>query len=334
VRQGGQGFGATIRELREERRIGLRQFAKMIEVSATYLSKIERDELPPPAEARVKEIARLLDQDPDELLALAGKVASDLKEIVLRHPRELGALLRSVRITSRQETAHSPQSSGQEDAREGNANLIRGVGLFDTPEPGTGNALMGCPLPGNGVLVVYPGSEVCFDPGSIEVSVDDSMQLRFRARPRAAAIELKEKEVRFHPPAGDPLHRAVARVCERFGIDDKDPLALMKLIGAMVTKHYPEAFQPAGRMLSSDERAMSIAWVVDQERQDDEPSPEAIRRAKPKLLDYQLIDETVRDGTLKRLFRQGQSLLRQQDMEPWRRRAQGRPRKNSTPKHS
>jgi len=87
-------------------------------------------------------------------------------------------------------------------------------------------------------------------------------------------------------------------------------------------------------MLSSDERAMSIAWVVDQERQDDEPSPEAIRRAKPKLLDYQLIDETVRDGTLKRLFRQGQSLLRQRDMEPWRRRAQGRPRKNSTPKHS
>ena len=31
---------------------------------------------------------------------------------------------------------------------------------------------------------------------------------------------------------------------------------------------------------------MSIAWVVDQERQDDEPSPDAIRRARPKLLAY------------------------------------------------
>ena len=72
---GEQGFGATIRKLREERGIGLRQFARMIEVSATYLSKIEREELPPPAEGRVKEIARLLEQDPDELLALAGKVA-------------------------------------------------------------------------------------------------------------------------------------------------------------------------------------------------------------------------------------------------------------------
>ena len=61
----------------------------MIGVSATYLSKIERDELPPPAEARVKEIARRLDQDPDELLALAGKVATDLEEIVRQRPKDM-----------------------------------------------------------------------------------------------------------------------------------------------------------------------------------------------------------------------------------------------------
>ena len=98
-----QAFGATIRELREKRRIGLRQFAKMIGVSATYLSKIERDELPPPAEARVKEIARLLEQDPDELLALAGKVASDLKGIIRSHPREMASFLRTASGLSGQE---------------------------------------------------------------------------------------------------------------------------------------------------------------------------------------------------------------------------------------
>jgi transcriptional regulator with XRE-family HTH domain len=90
----GQGFGATVRRLREERRIGLRQFARMVGVSATYLSKIERDELPPPAEDRVTEIARLLGQNPDELLALAGKVASDLNEIIRRRPREMASFLR------------------------------------------------------------------------------------------------------------------------------------------------------------------------------------------------------------------------------------------------
>ena len=96
MRRGGQGFGATIRELREEKRIGLRQFARMIGVSATYLSKIERGEMPPPAEDRVKEIARLLDQDPNELLALAGKVASDVSAIIKERPREMASFLRTI----------------------------------------------------------------------------------------------------------------------------------------------------------------------------------------------------------------------------------------------
>ena len=93
----GERFGALVRRLREERDIGLRPFARMIGVSATYLSKIERDELPPPAEERVKEIARLLERDPDELLALAGRVASDLGAIIRERPREMASFLRTVR---------------------------------------------------------------------------------------------------------------------------------------------------------------------------------------------------------------------------------------------
>jgi transcriptional regulator with XRE-family HTH domain len=115
VRRGEQGFGATIRELREEKRIGLRQFARMIGVSATYLSKIERSEMPPPAEDRVKEIARLLDQDPDELLALAGKVASDLTEIIRNRPREMASFLRSTSGLSGQELERlAKQATGKE----------------------------------------------------------------------------------------------------------------------------------------------------------------------------------------------------------------------------
>ena len=226
----------------------------------------------------------------------------------------------------------APQLPAQQNPREGNADLIRGVGIFDTPEPGTGKALMGCSFPGNGALVVYPGSEFCFDAGAMEISVDDVGQHRFQARPKVAAIELHDDEVRFHPPAADPLCRAIARVCEQFKIDGRDPWAVMKVVAALITKHYPGALLPAGRPLSSDERAMSIAWVVDQERQDNEPSPEAIRRAKPKLLAYGHIEESIADDTLARLFREGQSLLRQYGMDPWRKRGQGRPRKNSTPK--
>jgi len=94
---GEERFGARVRRLREGRDIGLRPFARMVGISATYLSKVERGELPPPAEDRVKEIARLLDQDPDELLALAGRVASDLGEIIKERPREMASFLRTVR---------------------------------------------------------------------------------------------------------------------------------------------------------------------------------------------------------------------------------------------
>lgn len=88
-------FGARVRRLREEKGYGLREFARMIGVSATYMSKIERDEYPPPAEERILAIAGALDQNPDELLALANRVASDLTDIIKRQPREMASFLRA-----------------------------------------------------------------------------------------------------------------------------------------------------------------------------------------------------------------------------------------------
>ena len=60
-------FGAFVRQEREEREIGLREMAKMIGVSPTYLSKVERDEFPPPAEDKVRKIAEIFNIDVDEL---------------------------------------------------------------------------------------------------------------------------------------------------------------------------------------------------------------------------------------------------------------------------
>ncbi len=90
-------FGAFMRQKREEKEIGLREMAKIIGVSPTYVSKVERDEFPPPAEDKVRKIAAILDIDVDVLLALAGKVSSDLSEIIREHPRELAALLRTTK---------------------------------------------------------------------------------------------------------------------------------------------------------------------------------------------------------------------------------------------
>lgn len=84
-----------MRALRLRRGIGLRSFARQLGISPTYLSKIERGEFPPPAEEKVVSIADALGEDRDVMLALAGRVASDLVEIIRRYPRELAIFLRS-----------------------------------------------------------------------------------------------------------------------------------------------------------------------------------------------------------------------------------------------
>lgn len=102
----GEKFGEFVRREREAKEIGLREMAKMIGVSPTYLSKVERDEFPPPAEDKVKAIAQIIKCDVDELLARAGRVASDLSEIIKRHPRELAALLRTTKGLSAEDVAN------------------------------------------------------------------------------------------------------------------------------------------------------------------------------------------------------------------------------------
>jgi len=110
---GNSEFGRRIRKLREARKrtdpnFSLRRFAEAIGISATYLSKVETGEFPPPASDKIKKMAQLLEQDPDELLALAGKFDPALSEIIREQPKALADFLR---------TAHEQQLT-QEDIEE------------------------------------------------------------------------------------------------------------------------------------------------------------------------------------------------------------------------
>jgi transcriptional regulator with XRE-family HTH domain len=95
--RGSEKFGEFVRRERGEKEIGLREMARMIGVSPTYLSKVERDEFPPPAEDKVRKIAEIIGCDVDELLARAGRVSSDLFDIIKRQPVEYAALLRTTK---------------------------------------------------------------------------------------------------------------------------------------------------------------------------------------------------------------------------------------------
>ena len=75
----------------------MRQVVPCLGVEPAYLSKIERDEVRPPSEATIVRLAGELGEDPDVMLALAGKVSSDLQEVIRRRPKLFSRLLRELR---------------------------------------------------------------------------------------------------------------------------------------------------------------------------------------------------------------------------------------------
>jgi transcriptional regulator with XRE-family HTH domain len=95
-------FGKYVRQVRERQRkkdtrYSLRQTAQRIGVEPAYLSKIERGDVAPPSEATILRLAKDLDEDPDVLLAMAGKVSTDLRETIMKRPRLFADLIRELK---------------------------------------------------------------------------------------------------------------------------------------------------------------------------------------------------------------------------------------------
>jgi transcriptional regulator with XRE-family HTH domain len=96
------GFGDYIRRTRSTRaerdpQFSLRRVAQRVGVEPAYLSKVERGLVPPPSEATIVKLAADLGENPDILLALAGKVSRDLQAIILRRPKEFAELIRQLK---------------------------------------------------------------------------------------------------------------------------------------------------------------------------------------------------------------------------------------------
>jgi HTH-type transcriptional regulator, competence development regulator len=92
-----QKFGSFIRQKREEKRLSLREMAKMIQVSPTFLSKVETEDWKP-GEEKLRKIAEVIGCDPDDLFARAGRVPAELADIIKQSPRpEMTALLRTTK---------------------------------------------------------------------------------------------------------------------------------------------------------------------------------------------------------------------------------------------
>ena len=91
-------FGAYIRDGSEAKDLSLRDLAKAAGVSPTFMSKVETEDWKPKRRS-CGEIAKFPELDADDLVARAGRVPSELAEIIKEHgarPR-LEALLRATK---------------------------------------------------------------------------------------------------------------------------------------------------------------------------------------------------------------------------------------------
>jgi transcriptional regulator with XRE-family HTH domain len=88
-------FSQIIQKRRVEKRYSIRRLAEILEVSPGYLSRIESEQVPPPAAALIKRMAELLDLNADKLLASADKVSDDLLEIIKNDPINMAEIIRS-----------------------------------------------------------------------------------------------------------------------------------------------------------------------------------------------------------------------------------------------
>jgi transcriptional regulator with XRE-family HTH domain len=98
-------FGETLRakrmiQVESDPTFSLRKVAGRVGIEPSYLSKIERGEQPPPGEENIRRIAEELGENPDALLARAGKVSSDLLAIIRERPTVVAELQRAMRDLS------------------------------------------------------------------------------------------------------------------------------------------------------------------------------------------------------------------------------------------
>lgn len=86
-------FGHILRQLRAEKRVGIKRLAPDLGVTYSYLSKLENSEVNP-SEELVTRVAKYFKYDRDELLLSAGKVPQEIMEILRTNPQDAIEFLR------------------------------------------------------------------------------------------------------------------------------------------------------------------------------------------------------------------------------------------------
>lgn len=76
------GFGAYIRQKRDAKGIAMNDFARQLDISPAYWSRIEREMEKPPKDELIRKAAEILGENPDEAFIEASRLPPDMREDV------------------------------------------------------------------------------------------------------------------------------------------------------------------------------------------------------------------------------------------------------------
>ncbi len=80
-----RSLGERVRDARLGRQLGVREFARQLEITPSYLSDIEADRRAP-VEALMRTLADSLDLEFDQLMALSGRLGAQAERYIKRTP--------------------------------------------------------------------------------------------------------------------------------------------------------------------------------------------------------------------------------------------------------
>ncbi len=110
----GESFGKYLRRKRKQKKMSQRALASEAEVNFTYLSKVENDVpgFSSVSEPTLQKMADALDVDADEMITRAGKVPSDVKQMLV----DDFSLIKELRNRKGQSTPSGSKKADDESA--------------------------------------------------------------------------------------------------------------------------------------------------------------------------------------------------------------------------
>ena len=92
--KGSKKLGEQLRRLRRESNLGLKSVAPMVDVSYTYISKVENG-IKSPSDDLVQKLCSVYGADVEPLRAILGRLPDDIEQLVADHGTEVFELIRT-----------------------------------------------------------------------------------------------------------------------------------------------------------------------------------------------------------------------------------------------